>query len=53
MEILDQLILDAMNSVSLDENVLKKYPHELSGGMKQRVVIAMAFTVKTKICHCR
>ncbi|MBT8173847.1 MAG: ATP-binding cassette domain-containing protein, partial [Nitrosopumilus sp.] len=38
----DQLILDAMNSVSLDENVLKKYPHELSGGMKQRVVIAMA-----------
>jgi len=44
----DQLILDAINSVSLDENVLKKYPHELSGGMKQRVVIAMALLLKPK-----
>ena len=44
----NQLILDAMNSVSLDENVLKKYPHELSGGMKQRVVIAMALLLKPK-----
>ncbi|BDQ30707.1 dipeptide/oligopeptide/nickel ABC transporter ATP-binding protein [Nitrosopumilus zosterae] len=43
-----QLILDAINSVSLDENVLKKYPHELSGGMKQRVVIAMALLLKPK-----
>ena len=41
-------ILDAMNSVSLDEHVLKKYPHELSGGMKQRVVIAMALLLKPK-----
>ncbi|MFQ5496642.1 MAG: ABC transporter ATP-binding protein [Nitrosopumilus sp.] len=44
----NQVILDAMNSVSLDENVLKKYPHELSGGMKQRVVIAMALLLKPK-----
>jgi len=41
-----KIILDAMNSVSLDEHVLKKYPHELSGGMKQRVVIAMALLLK-------
>ncbi len=41
-------VLDAMNSVSLDEHVLKKYPHELSGGMKQRVVIAMALLLKPK-----
>jgi len=43
-----KIILDAMNSVSLDEHVLKKYPHELSGGMKQRVIIAMALLLKPK-----
>ncbi|MCV0401661.1 MAG: ABC transporter ATP-binding protein [Nitrosopumilus sp.] len=43
-----QLILDAMKSVSLDEHVLQKYPHELSGGMKQRVIIAMALLLKPK-----
>ena len=41
-------ILDVMNSVCLDENVLKKYPHELSGGMKQRIIIAMALLLKPK-----
>ena len=43
-----KIISDAMNSVSLDENVLKKYPHELSGGMKQRIIIAMALLLKPK-----
>ena len=41
-------IKDAIHSVSLDEMVLKKYPHELSGGMKQRVVIAMALLLNPK-----
>jgi len=43
-----QTIHDAMYSVGLDDDVLKKYPHELSGGMKQRVVIAMALLLKPK-----
>lgn len=41
-------ISDAINSVSLDQLVLKKYPHELSGGMKQRIIIAMALLLKPK-----
>ena len=44
-----QVIADAMESVSLDGVVLKKYPHELSGGMKQRIIIAMALLLKPRL----
>lgn len=44
----DETILNAIHSVSLSDIVLKKYPHELSGGMKQRVIIAMALLLKPK-----
>ena len=44
----EKLILESLNSVNLDESILKKFPHELSGGMKQRVVIAMALILKPK-----
>jgi peptide/nickel transport system ATP-binding protein len=45
----DDTIKSALQSVSLNEDILKKYPHELSGGMKQRVVIAMALLLKPKL----
>jgi len=45
---IEKLILDSIHSVNLDESVLKKFPHELSGGMKQRIIIAMALLLKPK-----
>ena len=38
----EQLIYQALNDVGLHKSIADRYPHELSGGMKQRVVIAMA-----------
>ena len=43
-----QTIIQSLNSVNIDESILKKFPHELSGGMKQRIVIAMALILKPK-----
>ena len=45
---IDRTILDSLSSVNLEDIVLQKYPHELSGGMKQRVIIAMALLLKPK-----
>src|SRR5574341_303915 len=43
-----QKISEIVKSVGLTQDVVKKYPHELSGGMKQRIVIAMALLLKPK-----
>ena len=44
----EKVIADSVKSVNLSEDVLKKYPHELSGGMKQRVIISLALVLKPK-----
>lgn len=42
-------VVRIIENVGLDKSVLEKYPHELSGGMKQRIVIAMALVLEPDI----
>lgn len=42
---LKQRILNLLSTVGLPSRVYNMYPHELSGGMKQRVCIAMAIAL--------
>ena len=42
-------IVETLKMVQLEEKVLQLYPHELSGGMLQRVMIAMAFINQPKL----
>ncbi len=46
-----EMMVQILNDLRLDrpEWVLKKYPHELSGGMRQRVSIAMAIVERPKL----
>ena len=42
-------IAESLQQVGLDVSIAKRYPHELSGGMKQRVVIAMALLLNPDV----
>lgn len=46
---IEEKIAESLRQVGLDFSVAKRYPHELSGGMKQRVVISMALLLNPDV----
>jgi len=45
----EQRVRDLLQSVGLQPKVAEMYPHELSGGMKQRACIAIAISLRPKV----
>ena len=47
--VITERVIELLNSVGLDASVADMYPHELSGGMKQRVALAIATSLRPKM----
>ncbi len=47
--VLSERVVELLNSVGLDASVADMYPHELSGGMKQRVALSIATSLRPKM----
>jgi len=45
-------VAKCIRTVGLDESLLARYPHQLSGGQAQRVAIARALILKPKVLVC-
>ncbi len=48
----EKLIEDALEKTGLSKRFLRFYPSQLSGGMRQRIVIALATLLKPQIIFC-
>ena len=46
---MEKRAIEVLEAVELDPKVARMYPHELSGGMKQRVCIAIGITMRPKV----
>ena len=46
---LDARVIELLKKVGLDPVVARRYPHELSGGMKQRAAMAIATSLQPKV----
>jgi peptide/nickel transport system ATP-binding protein len=47
-----QRVVAALQRVGLDDGLLRRFPHQLSGGQAQRVAIARALIVNPKVLVC-
>ena len=45
-------VIETLNQVGLEESVLYRYPHEMSGGQCQRIGIARAIILRPKVILC-